>query len=50
MKELFTAVTVKRTIFCRMAFIRTDVSEELVASIIREERISELGTLAVTSN
>jgi hypothetical protein len=32
-------------------FVRTDVSEELSASIIRVTRISELGTtLAVTSN
>jgi hypothetical protein len=31
--------------------VRTDVSEELIASIIRVERISELGAmLAVTSN
>jgi hypothetical protein len=33
-----------------MAFVRTDVSEELSASIIRVTRIGELGTLAVTSN
>jgi hypothetical protein len=31
-----------------VAFIRTDVSEELSASFIRAKRISELGTLAVT--
>jgi hypothetical protein len=30
--------------------VRTDVSEELRASIIRVRRIGELGTLAVTSN
>jgi hypothetical protein len=30
--------------------VRTDVSEELSASIIRVTRIGELGTLAVTSN
>jgi hypothetical protein len=30
--------------------LRTDVSEELSASIIRVTRIGELGTLAVTSN
>jgi hypothetical protein len=34
----------------RVALVRTDVSEELSASIIRVTRISELGkTLAVTS-
>jgi hypothetical protein len=35
----------------RVALVRTDVSEELSASVIRVTRISELGTtLAVTSN
>jgi hypothetical protein len=35
---------------CRVAVVRTDVSEELSASIIRVTRIGELGTtLAVTS-
>jgi hypothetical protein len=35
----------------RVALVRTDVSEELSASIIRLTRIGELGTtLAVTSN
>jgi hypothetical protein len=35
----------------RVALVRTNVSEELTASIIRVTRISELGTtLAVTSN
>jgi hypothetical protein len=34
----------------RVALVRTDVSEELSASIIRVTRISELGTLAITSN
>jgi hypothetical protein len=29
--------------------VRTDVSEERVTSIFRVQRISELGTLAVTS-
>jgi hypothetical protein len=34
-----------------MVLVRTDVSEELSASIIRVTRIGELGTkLAVTSN
>jgi hypothetical protein len=36
---------------CRVAFVRTDVSEELSASFIRVTRIGELGTtVAVTSN
>jgi hypothetical protein len=34
----------------RVALVRTDVSEELSASIIEVTRIGELGTLAVTSN
>jgi hypothetical protein len=34
----------------RVALVRTDLSEELSASIIRVTRIGELGTLAVTSN
>jgi hypothetical protein len=35
----------------RVALVRTDVSEELIASIIRVTRIGELGTtLAITSN
>jgi hypothetical protein len=35
----------------RAAIVRTDISEELSASIIRVTRISELGaTSAVTSN
>jgi hypothetical protein len=33
-----------------VAVVGTDVSEELSATIIRETRIGELGTLAVTSN
>jgi hypothetical protein len=32
-----------------VAVVRTDISEELSASIIRVTRISELGTLAVTA-
>jgi hypothetical protein len=32
----------------RVALVRTDVSEELIASIIRVTTIGELGTLAVT--
>jgi hypothetical protein len=34
----------------RVALVRTDVSEELSASIIRVTRLGELGTLTVTSN
>jgi hypothetical protein len=34
----------------RVALVRTDVSEEPSAYIIRMTRIGELGTLAVTSN
>jgi hypothetical protein len=34
----------------RLALEGTYVSEELSASIIKVKRISELGTLAVTSN
>jgi hypothetical protein len=33
----------------RVVLVRTDVLEELSASIIRVTRIGELGTLAVTS-
>jgi hypothetical protein len=32
-----------------VALVRTDISEELSASIARVTRIGELGTLAVTS-
>jgi hypothetical protein len=36
---------------CRVALIRTEVSEECIAFIVRVTRISELGTtLAVTSD
>jgi hypothetical protein len=36
---------------CRVVLVRTDVSKELSASIIRATTIGELGTtLAVTSN
>jgi hypothetical protein len=34
----------------RVAFVRTDVSEERSASIIKMTKIGELGTLAVSSN
>jgi hypothetical protein len=38
-------------VLCRVALVRTDVSEEPSASFIRVIRIGELGTtLAVTSN
>jgi hypothetical protein len=37
-------------VYC-LALVRTDISEEIIVSIIRVKRISELGTLlAVTSN
>jgi hypothetical protein len=45
-------VTMKNAVFLDvtpMTFVRTDVSEERIASIIRVKRISELGTLAETS-
>jgi hypothetical protein len=35
--------------WCSVALVRTVLSKKYVASIIRVERISELGTLAVTS-
>jgi hypothetical protein len=36
---------------CRVALVRTDISEDLSASFIRVTRINELGTtLAVASN
>jgi hypothetical protein len=34
----------------RVALLRTDVSEERSASIIRVTRVGELGTLVITSN
>jgi hypothetical protein len=37
-------------ILCRVALVRTDVSEGLSAAIIRVTRISELRTSAITSN
>jgi hypothetical protein len=36
--------------FLLVALLRTDVSKRLIASIITETRIGELGNLAVTSN
>jgi hypothetical protein len=47
------AVPMKNGVFWMLrcvALARTDVSEELSASIIRVTRIGELGTSAVTSN
>jgi hypothetical protein len=35
---------------CHVALVKTAVSAERIASIIRVERIGELGTLGVTSN
>jgi hypothetical protein len=35
---------------CRVALVRTDVSEELSASFIRMTRIGELGTMLVTAS
>jgi hypothetical protein len=52
--EVFTAVTMKMAssrMLRRAALVRTDVSEELSASIFRVTRIGKLGTmLAETSN
>jgi hypothetical protein len=51
--ELLTAVTVKNAVFWEVrpwGLVKTDVSDEYIASIIRVTRIGELGTLAVTSN
>jgi hypothetical protein len=52
--ELLRAVTTKSAsseMLRRVALVRTDVSQECIASIIRVTSIVELGTtLAVTSN
>jgi hypothetical protein len=51
--EVFTAATIKNGVFCdvsRVALAKTEVSEELSASIIRVTRLYELGTSAVTNN
>jgi hypothetical protein len=34
----------------RVALLRTDVSEERIASFFREARIGEVGTFAITNN
>jgi hypothetical protein len=52
--EVFTAVTMKGAVFCDVApcdSLRTDISEQIIASIIRVKTIGKLKTtLAVTSN
>jgi hypothetical protein len=52
--EDFTAMPLKNGVFwdvSRVAVVRTDISEERIAFIIRVKKVSELGTtLAVTSN
>jgi hypothetical protein len=51
---MFTAVTMKNVVpgvLRSVALVRTEVTEEHIASIIRVTRIGELGiTLAITSN
>jgi hypothetical protein len=45
--EVFTAMTMKKAstgMLHHVALVRTDISEELSASIIRVTRIGELGT------
>jgi hypothetical protein len=46
---IFGRMVSSATLGC-VALVRTHLSEELSASIIRVTRIDELGTLAVTSN
>jgi hypothetical protein len=50
---VFTAVTIKNAVFPvlrRVAFVRTDVSEEHSSSFIRVTRIGELGTKLAVKN
>jgi hypothetical protein len=51
---VLTAVTMMSTVFwdvSRVTLVRTDVSEDRIASIIRVKRISVFGTvLAITSD
>jgi hypothetical protein len=51
--DVFTSVTKKNAVFWdwrRVALVRTDVSEERIATIIRMKTICELGSLAVPGN
>jgi hypothetical protein len=52
--EVLTGVIMKNTVFWdarRVALVKTDVSKEFIASIIKVGRVGELQTsLAVTSN
>jgi hypothetical protein len=51
--EVFTPVTTKNAVFwiIRVTLVRIDVSEEIIASIIRVETITEIrATTAVPSN
>jgi hypothetical protein len=49
--EVFMAVTMKNVIFWNVTLrVRTTVSEECIASVIRVTGIGGLGTLAVISN
>jgi hypothetical protein len=48
--EVFTVVTMKNAVFWNVTSSGSCVSEECITSIIRMERISVLGKLAVISN
>jgi hypothetical protein len=43
-------IFVKNSVFWNVALVRTDISEESIASVIRVTGIIEIGTLAVTRN